>query len=179
MTTWTANWHDTPGQYIECTCKLTITRSIQDKQQHGNYRLSRNYYWIIRITWHEQHEHNTARTIWAWHEHINLMILACNMMTLHAPFILLGLPRNHHMHHLPTSDITRSSQDQVKLGINNTVVIIKRPHGAWHLPMIPSWSLRRSPPDQHLARDPYGDHNPTNTWPVILMAITTNSSPCY
>ena len=24
-----------------------------------------------------------------------------------------------------------------------------------------------------MARDPYGDHNPTNTWPVILTAITT------
>ena len=21
-----ANWHDTPGQYIECTCKLTINQ---------------------------------------------------------------------------------------------------------------------------------------------------------
>ena len=104
---WPANWHDTPGQYIECTCKLTITRSIQDKQQHGNYRLSRNYHDIIRITWHEQHEHDTAKTIWAWHEHINLTILACNMMTLYAPLILLGLPRNQHMHHLPTSYITR------------------------------------------------------------------------
>ena len=70
------------------------------------------------------------------HEHINPTILACNMMTLHAPFILLGLPRNHHMHHLPTSDITRSSQDQIKLGINNTVVIIKWPQGAWSLPTI-------------------------------------------
>ena len=57
-------------------------------------------------------------------------------MTLYAPLILLGLPRNHHMHHLPTSDITRSSQDQIKLGINNTVVIIKWPQGAWSLPMI-------------------------------------------
>ena len=90
----------------------------------------------MRSSWNEQHEHNTARTIGAWHEHINLTISACNMMTLYAPFILLGLPRNHHMHHLPTSDITRSSQDQIKLGINNTVVIIKWPQGAWSLPMI-------------------------------------------
>ena len=58
-----ASWHDTPGQYIECTCKLTITRSIQDKHQHGIYKLSRNYHEIIWITWHEQPEHNTARTI--------------------------------------------------------------------------------------------------------------------
>ena len=70
------------------------------------------------------------------HEHINPTILACNMMTLYAPLILLGLPRNQHMHHLPTSDITRSSQDQIKLGINNTVVIIKWPQGAWCLPTI-------------------------------------------
>ena len=90
----------------------------------------------MRRSWHEQHEHNTARTIWAWHVHINLTILACNMMTLYALFILLGLLRNHHMHHLPSSDITRSSQDQIKLGINNTVVIIKWPQGAWSLPTI-------------------------------------------
>ena len=68
------------------------------------------------------------------HEHINPTILACNMMTLYALFILLGLSRNHHTQHLPTSDITRSSQDQIKLGINNTVVISKWPQGAWPLP---------------------------------------------
>ena len=65
-----------------------------------------------------------------------MMPLSCNMMTLYAPLILLGLLRNHHMHHSPTSDITRSSYDQIKLGINNTVVIIKWPQGAWSLPMI-------------------------------------------
>ena len=27
-----AIWHDTPGQYIECTCKLTTTKSIKAKQ---------------------------------------------------------------------------------------------------------------------------------------------------
>ena len=119
------------------------------------------------------------------HEHNNPTILACNMMTLHAPFILLRLPRNRHMHHLPTSDITRSSQDQAKLGINNTIVIVSWPQGAWLLPMtlaqiynnsvssIPPWSLRRSQPDQHWARDPYDDDNPTNKWPVILTTITT------
>ena len=37
---------------------------------------------------------------------------------------LLGLPRNHHLHKLNITDITRSSQDPIKLGINNTVVII-------------------------------------------------------
>ena len=58
-------------------------------------------------------------------EHINLTILACNMMTIYALFILLGLLRSHHMHHLPTSDIIRLPQDKIKLGINNTVVIIK------------------------------------------------------
>ena len=130
----------------------------------------------MRSSWHEQHEHNTARTIWSWHEHINLMIIACNMMTLHAPFILLGLPRNHHMHHLTTSDITRLSQDQIKLGINNTVVIIKWPQGAWPLPVILAqhheYPITRYPcyhgdhsgdhnHDQHLVsnRDPFGDHN--------------------
>ena len=30
-----AIWHDTPGQYIECTCKLTTTKSIKAKQQHS------------------------------------------------------------------------------------------------------------------------------------------------
>ena len=37
---------------------------------------------------------------------------------------LLGLSRNHHLHKLTITDITRSSQDPIKLGINNTVVII-------------------------------------------------------
>ena len=59
------------------------------------------------------------------HENINLTILARNMMTLYAPLILLRLPHNQHMPHLPTADITRSSQDQIKLGINNTVAISK------------------------------------------------------
>ena len=58
------------------------------------------------------------------YEH-DMTILACNMMTLHAPLIPLGLPGNRHMHHLPLSDITRSSQDQIKLGITNTIAIIK------------------------------------------------------
>ena len=123
------------------------------------------------------------------YEH-DMTILACNMMTLYAPFILLGLPRNHHMHHLPTSDITRSSQDQIKLGMNNTVVIIKWPQGAWSLPTTLAQHYKyttsqypryhRDPygdhnHDQHLVsnRDPYGDHNPTNKWPVILTVITT------
>ena len=74
-------------------------------------------------SWHEQDD--TARTMRSWHKHMNMMRLACNVMTLYALFILLGLLRNHHMYHLPTSDITRLSQDQIKLGINNTVVIIK------------------------------------------------------
>ena len=45
-------------------------------------------------------------------------------MTLYAPLILLGLHRNHHPHTLTITDITRSYQDPIKLGINNTVVII-------------------------------------------------------
>ena len=82
-------------------------------------------------------------------------------MTLHAPFILFGLPRNHHMHHLPTSDITRSSQDQIKLGINNTVVIIKWPQGAWSLPTI--LAQHHEYPTTRYPRY-HGDH----------LAITTN-----
>ena len=110
------------------------------------------------------------------HEHINLTILACNMMTLHAPFIPLGLPRNHHMHHLPTSDMTWWSQDQIKLGINNTVVIIKWTQGEWSLPTILAqhheYPTTRYPRyhgdhsgdhnhDQHLVSnsDHSGDHN--------------------
>jgi hypothetical protein len=34
-----AIWHDTPGEYFECTRKLTTDQSNQDKQQHGTYRL--------------------------------------------------------------------------------------------------------------------------------------------
>ena len=37
---------------------------------------------------------------------------------------LLGLHRNHHPHKLTITDITQSSQDPIKPGINNTVVII-------------------------------------------------------
>ena len=63
------------------------------------------------------------------YEH-DMTILAYNMMTLHAPLIPLGLPGNRHMHHLPTSDITRSSQNKIKLVMNNTIAIIKGPEGA-------------------------------------------------
>ena len=37
---------------------------------------------------------------------------------------LLGLHRKQHLHKLTIMDITRSSQDPIKLAINNTVVII-------------------------------------------------------
>ena len=37
---------------------------------------------------------------------------------------LLGLSRNQHLQKLTITDITRSSQDPIKLGINNTIVII-------------------------------------------------------
>ena len=113
-------------------------------------------------------------------------------MTLYAPLILLGLPRNHHMQHLPTSDITRSSQDQIKLGINNTVVIIKWPQGAWFLPTILAqyheYPTTRYPRyhgdhsgdhnhDQHLVSngDLSGDHNHDQhlAQTVIFPAITT------
>ena len=110
------------------------------------------------------------------YEHINPTILACNMKPLYAPLILLGLPRNQHMHHLPTSDITRSSQDQIKLGINNTVAISKWTQGAWSLPTTlvqhHEYTTTRYP---RYHRDPYGDHNPTNTGSqtVILTVITT------
>ena len=86
------------------------------------------------------------------------------------------LPRNQHMHHLPTSDITRSSQDQIKLGLKNTVAISKWPQGAWSLPTIlaqhhkyPTTLYPRYHGDhsgdhnheQHLVSnsDPSGDHN--------------------
>ena len=84
--------------------------------------LNRNYHEIIKIHGMTniniiqltQHEHGMNILIWQYY---------------HATWW-------HYMHHLPTSDITRSSQDQIKLGINNTVVIIKWPQGAWSLPMI-------------------------------------------
>ena len=38
--------------------------------------------------------------------------------------ILLGLHRNHQLHKLTITDIARSCQDPIKLGINKTVVII-------------------------------------------------------
>ena len=81
---------------------------------------------------------------------------------------------SYHMHHLPTSDITRSSQDQIKLGINNIVVIIKWPQGAWSLPTILA---------QHHEYTQLGIlvilmaiTTTTNKWLVILTAITTMTS---
>ena len=34
------NWHDTPGEYFECTRKLTTTKSIKAKQQHSINKLT-------------------------------------------------------------------------------------------------------------------------------------------
>ena len=98
------------------------------------------------------------------HEHgMNILIRQYYHATwwhYHAILILLGLPRNQHMHHLPTSDITRSSQDQIKLGINNTVVIITWPQGTWSLPMI--LAQHHEYPTTRYPRyhgDHSGDHN--------------------
>ena len=113
-------------------------------------------------------------------EHINPTILTCNMMTLYAPLILLGLPRNQHMHHLPTSDITRSSQDQIKLGINNIVVIITDHK---ELDLYPWFSHNITSIQQLGILDTtvifLAIGTMTNTWSpmVIFSAITTNLSP--
>ena len=98
-----------------------------------------------------------------WWSHDN-SCLTCNCHATwwhyHALLIPLGLLGNRHMHHLPTSDITWPSQDQIKLGINNTVVIIKWPQGAWSLPTAlaqhQKYPTTRYP---RYHRDPYGDHN--------------------
>ena len=43
-----AIWHDTPGQYIECTCKLTTTKNIKARQQHIINRLIKLTATVIR-----------------------------------------------------------------------------------------------------------------------------------
>lgn len=91
-----------------------------------------------------------------WHEHIILTILACNMMTLYAPFILLGLPRNQ-MVIPPAITIMTNTWSQ-------TVILpaITTTPNTWPQTVI------------LLAITTM-----TNTWPqtVILPAITTNLSP--
>ena len=39
---WPASWHDTPGQYIECTCKLTININIMTNNIRIFNHLSNN-----------------------------------------------------------------------------------------------------------------------------------------
>ena len=62
------------------------------------------------------------------HEHINPTILACNMMTLSCANLLYS------GYLVTITDITWLSQDRIKLGINNTIVLITWPQGAWSLP---------------------------------------------
>ena len=45
-------------------------QSNPDKQQHGIYRLNKHEHDTTRTTWHVQGEHDTARTLSTWHEHI-------------------------------------------------------------------------------------------------------------
>ena len=71
------------------TCKLAWhARSVHWMylQAHNNQKHSRQTTaWQLQAkqelswdhqknTWHEQHEHNTARTIWSWHEHMNIIL---------------------------------------------------------------------------------------------------------
>jgi hypothetical protein len=48
-----------PGEYFECTRKLTTTKSNQDKQQHGIYMLNIDEH---DTTWHIHGEQDTGRT---------------------------------------------------------------------------------------------------------------------
>jgi hypothetical protein len=61
-----AIWHDMPGEYFECTRKLTANQSNQDKQQHGICRLN-------NIDEHDTTGFNMnvsmACTYYSWYEH--------------------------------------------------------------------------------------------------------------
>ena len=76
---------------------------------------------------------------------------------------------------------SRSSQDQIKLGINNTVVIIKWPQGAWCLPTILAQHHEYSTSRYPRYHGDYLDHERNHSWfnglprnqTVIIPAITT------
>ena len=86
--------HDKQAIKSGMTCKLAWhARSVhwmyfQDHnyQKHSRHttawqlQVKKDYHDTIRTTWHEQHD--TARTIRAWHKHMNMTRLACNMMKL-------------------------------------------------------------------------------------------------
>ena len=92
--------------------------------------------------------------------------------------------------------ITRASQDQIKLGKNNTVAISKWPQGAWSLPTTLAqhheYTTTRYPRyhrdpfgdhnhDQHLVpnRDPYGDHNQLISLIKLFLLLLTHGVPYF
>ena len=54
-----ANWHDTPGEYFECTRKLTTTKSIKAQQHHSSHG-------YIRFNYYKRVEENNTLAISKW-----------------------------------------------------------------------------------------------------------------
>ena len=129
-------WHDMPGQYIECTCKLTISINMMTNNIMIFNQLNKN------------------ATIYIY----NILRL-CSTGT-HSPDWLTGRD------HFQTTNMIISKQTRDPYGDHNPTntwpVILTAIANRW---IAGPWSLRRSLPDQYMACDPYGDHNPTNTWP--------------
>ena len=79
-------WHDLQTGMTRQVSTLNVLASSQQPKQSRPTTtwklqiLSNDEHDTIRTTWHVQHD--TARTIRAWHKHMNMMRLACNMMKL-------------------------------------------------------------------------------------------------
>src|SRR3954470_4777057 len=67
-------WHNTPGQYIECTCKLTTTKATRQNNNISRYkyfkRATTSYKHLIikhviniTLIWHEYKQHGNHECI--------------------------------------------------------------------------------------------------------------------
>ena len=78
--------HDLQTSMTRQVSTLNVLASTQQPKQSRKiiaWQLQIIKQWgtrYYRTTWHEQHD--TSRTIRAWHKHMNMMRLACNMMKL-------------------------------------------------------------------------------------------------
>src|SRR3954465_4096246 len=67
-------WHNTPGQYIECTCKLTTTKATRQNNNISRYKYFRRattsckhliikHVTSLTLTWHECKQHGKHECI--------------------------------------------------------------------------------------------------------------------
>lgn len=96
-------------------------------EKHGMYMVNK-----IPL---EQHQMNMELTCYSRHEPRWYLHGPC--LKYHVPtYSVWRLLRNNHTFQLTILGITQSHQDQIKLGMHNTVVINTWPQGAWSLPGI-------------------------------------------